>query len=233
MTITEKYPVGAPKFNIHIEPAPDDGKRYPIVVLVHGNFGLAPPYGAQLQSFAAEIAKLGYLAAVPSYYEDQVPHMLDDNIDSHVPALAAAIKHLEDRDDADGTRLGLVGFSLGGGISMAFINSSAKGRVSVFADFYGYVGPKLNDGVANFPPTIIFHNKNDRQFVKPHEHSEPLAAALAKEGIVYEPHPPYDWYDETWPEGFNHAFQPGGDADKDSRKRTLDWLDRHMKPVGK
>lgn len=233
MTISERYSVGSRQFAIHIEAAPADGKRYPIVVLVHGNLGLAAPYGAQLQSFGAEIAEMGYLTAIPSYYEDQKPHMLDDNIDSHVPALAAAIKHLEDRGDADGTRLGLVGFSLGGGISMAFINTSPKGRVSVFADFYGYVGPKLKDGVANFPPTIIFHNRNDRQFVEPSEHSEPLAVALATESIIYEPHPPYDWYDESWPEGFNHAFQPGGNVDKDSRRRTLDWLNTHMKPVGK
>ena len=57
-------------FNIDIAPAPADGKRYPVVVLVHGNFGLADPFGAQLRDFTEEVAALGYLAALPTYYND-------------------------------------------------------------------------------------------------------------------------------------------------------------------
>lgn len=158
----DTFKVGSKEFHIHIEPAPADGKRYPTVVVVHGNFGLAPPYGAQLQDFAKQIAKLGYLTALPSYYTDKEPHFEDSNVDSHVATIAAAIEHLKkNRADGDPARLGLVGFSLGGGISMAYINASPPKTVSVFADFYGYVAPKLSDGVANFPPTTIFHNKND------------------------------------------------------------------------
>jgi hypothetical protein len=105
--------------------------------------------------------------------------------------------------------------------------------VSVFVDFYGYVGTKLAGGVANFPPTIIFHNKNDKQFVPAAEHSEPLAKALATAGKTYEPVPPYNWYDDHWELGANHAFNPGGSADKDSRERTAKWLVKHMPPVGR
>ena len=86
---------------------------------------------------------------------------MEANIAPHAPAVSAAIEHLSKRPDADPERLGLVGFSLGGGIAMSYINASPAGTVDVFADFYGYVAPLLGAGVANFPPTIIFHNKND------------------------------------------------------------------------
>jgi dienelactone hydrolase len=41
--------------------------------LVHGNFGLRPPYGDQIRSFGKSLAALGYMAAVPQLYEDEAP----------------------------------------------------------------------------------------------------------------------------------------------------------------
>jgi carboxymethylenebutenolidase len=68
--IHESYSVDpTTSFDIDIAPAPADGKKYPVVVLVHGNFGLAAPFGRQLLDFTDEIAALGYLAALPSYYQ--------------------------------------------------------------------------------------------------------------------------------------------------------------------
>src|SRR4051794_17570605 len=99
-------------FEIEIAPAPADGKKYPIVVLIHGNLGLADPFGRQLRDFTQDIARLGYLAALPTYYSKDHSDLRDTNIGAHVPALTAAIKHLMKRPDADPDRLGLVGFSL-------------------------------------------------------------------------------------------------------------------------
>jgi carboxymethylenebutenolidase len=215
-------------FDIEIAPAPADGKRYPVVVLIHGNLGLANPFGPQLRDFTQEIAKLNYLAALPAYYPSGQSNLRDTNIDSHMPALAAAIKHLRRRSDADSARLGLVGFSLGGGIAMSFITASPAGTVDVFADFYGYVAPLLSAGVAKFPPTIIFHNKNDGLFVPPAQNSVPLADALAASTPKIEHE--YHEYDEVWAEGFNHAFEPGKAADTASRSLSKAWLTKHMPP---
>ena len=43
----------------------------------------------------------------------------------------------------------------------------------------------------------------------------------------------YHEYDEDWPEGFNHAFRPGGPADVGSRGLTKTWIARFMPPTGK
>jgi dienelactone hydrolase len=110
--------------------------------------------------------------------------------------VTAAIRHLSKRSDVDASRLGLVGFSLGGGISMAYINSVTAGTVRVFANFYGYVAPLLGNGVAKFPPTIVFHNAND-PVVRPAENSEPLIKMLSKAKIIHEPaSTPYGWYND-------------------------------------
>ena len=215
------------KFNIEIAPAPKDGKKHPVVVLVHGNFGLVGTFGDQLRNFAKEIAGLGYLAALPNLYLDAEPHPTDTDIAGKLPTLKAAIKHLSDnRPDGDIARLGLVGFSLGGGVAMSYINDSTAGAVKVFADFYGLVEPLLGDGVAKFPPTIIFHNKNDKRFVPPDKNSLPLADALAKSTPKIEHE--YHEYDEVWALGFNHAFEPGKHADTDSRDRTKKWLAKYL-----
>ena len=219
-------------FDIEIAPAPADSKRYPVVVLIHGNLGLADPFGPQLRDFTKDIAKLGYLAALPAYYPTGQSDLRDTDIDAHVPALTAAIKYLRRRTDADPDRLGLVGFSLGGGIAMSYITASPAGTVNVFADFYGYVAPLLGAGVAKFPPTIIFHNGHD-PIVRVAENSEPLADALAAAGIAHDPVRPYRWYQGNWERGFGHAFEPGGPDDATSRAGTKTWLTTHMPPTGK
>jgi carboxymethylenebutenolidase len=228
MLTKESYPVNSTtSFDVEIAPAPP-GKKLPLVVIVHGNFGLGAPFGGLLRSFTEEIAALGFVAALPTYYAGGIGNPLDTDIAGKLPALTAAISHLSKRADVDASRLGLVGFSLGAGISMAYINSMPAGTVRAFADFYGYVAPLLGDGVAKFPPTIVFHNANDG-IVNPAVNSEPLLNALATATIVHEPAvPPYAWYNDRWELGLNHVFAPGGQADIDSRKRAGEWMLKYV-----
>jgi dienelactone hydrolase len=109
--------------------------------LVHGNFGLGPPYGEQIQSFARDLAGLGYLAAVPQYYSDDNHHL--DDIHPKAQILADAIAAVLRRADADADQLGLIGFSLGATTAMTFVATNPLGTVEVFADFYGF--PQITD----------------------------------------------------------------------------------------
>lgn len=217
-------------FPVEIAVAGVSGKL-PLVVIVHGNFGVAPPFGRQLRNFTEEIASLGFVAALPVYYPGGAGNPFDSDIFGKVSILSAAIKHLSRRPDVDPARVGLVGFSLGGGISMAYINSASPGSVRAFVDFYGFVGPLLGGaggGASGLPPTIVFHNVNDR-VVTPSENSEPLIKALSLARVVHEPEgPPFDWYNESWGIGLNHAFRPGGHADVESRKRAGKWLLKYV-----
>lgn len=160
-----------------IYPAPPDGKKYPVILLVHGNYGLGAPYGAQIHGFARDLAGQGYMTAVPQYYEDDKPHV--DDKAPHVQTLTDAIAAVASRAGADSDRLGLIGFSLGAATAMTFIVSKPPGTVKVLADFFGFLTPTIRAGVSRFPPTIIFHNKNDRIFV-PVQNSEDLDRLLPR-----------------------------------------------------
>ena len=46
------------------------------------------------------------------------------------------------------------------------------------------------------------------------------------------PRPVVRPYDEQWLD-VNHAFQPGGAADLDSRSKATDWFVKHLAPTGK
>ena len=135
--ISATFKSGKKAFKISVYPAPADGKRHPIVLLAHGNFGLGPPYGDQIRGFGKSLAELGYVAAVPQLYEDEAPHPNDIDPDPHVQTLSAAIATVAARTDADPDRLGLIGFSLGAAAAMTYIASSTHGKVKALADFFG------------------------------------------------------------------------------------------------
>ncbi len=225
MMSNETFTSGPNTYRITVYPAPVDGKEHPMVLLVHGNFGLGAPYGDQIQSFAKDLAGLGYVTAVPQYYEDDDPHWWDQDPDPHVATLSAAIGKIAGRSDADPDRLGLIGFSLGAATAMTYIVSNPPGRVKALADFYGPLTPTIRTGISNFPPTIIFHNNND-SLVKvwnSEELDRLLPSTIEHQFVTYE---------ELWPE-FNHAFQPGGYADLDSREKAKDWFVTHLPPTGR
>jgi dienelactone hydrolase len=201
---SETFVSAGKTYKIMIYAAPSDGKKHPVILLVHGNFGLRPPYGDQIQGFARDLAGKGYMTAVPQYYHDDDPHP-EDTV-SHDQTLSDAIAVVTGRAGANPNRLGLIGFSLGAATAMTFIASKPPGTVKVLADFFGFLTPTIRGGVSRFPPTIIFHNKNDRMIVpvqNPEDLNRLLASAIDHQFIPY---------DEQWQE-WNHAFKPGGTAD--------------------
>src|SRR3954451_1371653 len=106
-------------YRITVNPGRSDGSRGPAILLLHGNFGLAEPYGAQIRGFARNLASLGYVTAVPQYYTDDEPHWTDSA--PHVRTLADAVAAIAGRPDVDANRVGLIGFSLGATTAMSYI----------------------------------------------------------------------------------------------------------------
>lgn len=222
--LSETFLSNGDTYKITIYPPPPDGKKYPIVFLLHGNFGLVASYGNQIQSFAKDLAGLGYVTAVPQYYQDDDSHPTDIDTAPKVQILIDAISTLSSRSGSDPTRLGLIGFSLGAATAMTFIASNSLAKVKVLADFFGFITPTIRGGLSSFPPTIIFHNKND--LIVPVQDSEEIDRLLPSviEHQLFK-------YDERWQE-VNHAFKPSGAADVDSRSKTIDWFKKHIPPTG-
>jgi len=221
---SETYVSGGSAYKITVNAAPSHGTKHPVIILVHGNFGLGPPYGEQIQSFARDLASLGYLTVVPHYYQDDSPH--PDDIIPEDRVLTDAIAAVVGRVDADADRLGLIGFSLGATTAMTFVAGNPPGTVKALADFFGFLTPAIRGGVSRFPPTIIVHNKNDQ--IVPVENSQELDRLLpaATDHLLV---PPYDERTEIG----NHAFKPGGAADVDSRSQVTRWFTTHLQLIGK
>jgi dienelactone hydrolase len=218
-------------YNMTINPAPTDGKKYPVIFLIHGNAGLVAPFGDQIHGFAKDLADLGYLTVVPQYYKDNNSHLEDTTL--HNRKLADAIEAIADLPDADLDRLGLIGFSLGATTAMTYIASKPQRTVKVLADFFGFLTPSIKTGVANFPPTIILHNKNDK--IVDVSYSNELDTLLGKDKIEHQ----FEVYDEHWKMNYqgqlvevSHSFKPGGPADVKSRKQATDWIFNHLPPFG-
>jgi carboxymethylenebutenolidase len=220
---SETYVSGETTYKITVNPGPSDGKKHPVILLVHGNFGLGPPYGQQIQSFARDLAGLGYLTAVPQYYEDDEPRPKDMVPKDQI--LADAIAAVVGRADADADQLGIIGFSLGAATAMTFVASNPSGTVNALADFFGFLTPAIRAGVSRFPPTIILHDKDDGivDVSYSQELDRLLPAATDHLLEVYE-------HEHSF---MNHAFKPGGAADVDSRSKVTLWFTTHLPPTGK
>lgn len=205
-------------YDMTVNSAFDDGRKYPVVVFVHGNFGLGPPFGDQIFAFAKKVADRGYNTAVPHYYLDNRPHLDDTTL--KVQTLTDAIDAVSGLATVDPARVAIVGFSLGAATAMSFIASKPPGTTKALADFYGFLNSSIRAAVAKFPPTMIFHNKND--VIVDVDNSRNLDTLLPNT----VPHQ-YVEYDERHLE-VNHSFKPGGQPDTDSQSKTVNWLETHL-----
>jgi carboxymethylenebutenolidase len=221
----ETYQSKKKTYTVTIHPGPADGKKHPVILVLHGNFGLNPPFGAQIHRMAKDLAAKGYVTAVPRYYEKDPTEPTDANAIPHVPTLTDAIAYVAKRKDADPARVGLVGYSLGAATAMTYIASNAPGIIKVLVDFFGPLNSKIETGASGFPPTAIFHNTND--MVVPVNNSDRLNTLL---GPVT--HDLVKYTENNLAQG-HHPFVQDGPADKDSRKKATEWIVKHLPPGGK
>ena len=59
----ETYTSGKDTYTITVYPGPADGKKHPMILVLHGNTGLKPPFGPQIHRFAKDLAAEGYMGA--------------------------------------------------------------------------------------------------------------------------------------------------------------------------
>jgi dienelactone hydrolase len=233
---TPTFEVGGEKFAISRYPQKAGATKRPVIIVVHGIDGMGGQSGTQIRKFAKQIADKGFLAVVPHYFgkddgsdTDLLPKLVElraPKFNSYVPRIAAAVKSAAMQSDADGGRLGLVGFSLGGGVALKHAQSAPSGKIRIKAvvDFFGFIpDDAIYKNADKLPPTLVLHNKTD-QIVKLRL-SEDLVIALKAKSVKHD----YRFYDDENPGFFNHPFRPGGKADVDSRERALNWLEAFLK----
>jgi dienelactone hydrolase len=220
----ETFLSGGTLYKITIYPAPADGKKHVMILVLHGNAGLNPPFASQIHKFATSLAELGYVTAVPQYYRDDLLHLDDGDPRPHVATLSDAIAKVATRTDADPDRIGLIGYSLGAATAMTYVASNAAGKVKVLVDFFGPIENNtiIASGVAKFPPTIIFHNKNDKvvTYLPNSNTLNGMLPSSVEHRLVS--------YDDGSPQYRFHPFVEDGPADMDSRKQATEWVLKYL-----
>ncbi len=200
--------------------------RCPAVLILHGSFGLLPPYRADIVSFAQALAARGIAAAMPHYLE-----ATDTDAGVGVFDLMASLRPawLQVCNDAlgamaqdarfDPAHLGLLGFSLGANLALGVgMDPPAGTQPKCVVDFFG-----LTQGLAahwvKLPPLLILHGTEDK-LVLPSE-SEQIVAHLESAGKKKGRDFRFTRY-----EGEGHGFK--GAALVKSRDETVEFINKSI-----
>lgn len=226
------FNVGSETFAMDRYPATPGTAKRPVVLMVHGLDGLSGASGIGIRKFAEQASDAGFLVLAPHYFGSgdgsdsaPLPELLAQRLPhdaAYRARIVAAVDRALEESDADTERLGLVGFSLGGGQVVAYAEAAPAGRVKAVVDFFGYATPTMVADADRLPPTLVLHNNAD--LVVGASISRALVARLTTAGVEHDA----VFYDDDNSQQANHPFKSGGPADIDSRKRTIDWLRTHL-----
>src|SRR5918993_4276808 len=173
--------------------SPAQGGKRAGVLILHGTLGLDPPFGPDIVSFAEALNGKGIAARIPHYFkstgtspgDDAFNHMIE-----HLPAWKAAcgaVLGLMGTDPRiDATRIGLIGFSLGGHLALSVAMGRPPGTsIKGVVDFFGpTLQPALRGNWAALPPVLIHHGTLDPLSI---EHSRHAVRELESTGRTVTP----------------------------------------------
>ena len=194
----------------------------PLVLVLHGSFGMLPKYRGDILSFAEALADKGIAAAIPHYLDSTgtapglaVLNAIGANHRKWRSACVDALVALAGDARFDSARIGLLGFSLGGFLALSLaMDPPAAVQPRGVVDFFGPTD-RLDPHWSRLPPTSIFHGDQDP--LVPVSDSDRVAAGLASAGRTKGS----DYFYEVYP-GQQHGFD--GAALADSRERTVDFF---------
>ncbi len=135
---------------------------HPGVIVIHEVFGL----NGDIRKKADRLATMGYAAIAPDLYDGRGPmplcvlrtmRALGRERGGPLDDLDAARQWLANRDGVDGSRVGVVGFCMGGGFALLF---GARSTVGAAAPFYGSV-PKQREKLEGICPVVASYGGRD------------------------------------------------------------------------
>ena len=140
----------------------------PGVVVIQEWWGLVD----HIKTVADRLAAVGFVALAPDFYDGQTTSSPDEagklmmalNIDEAEKKLRGAVDYLLSRDEVTATRVGTVGFCMGGQLSLSAACANAK--VGACVDFYGIHPNVKPDLSALQAPVLGFFAEKDG-FVTP------------------------------------------------------------------
>src|SRR5262249_54075254 len=135
--------------------------------------------------------------------------------------IADTVRYTAKLEKADPDRIGLLGFSLGAGLSLA-VGAKKELKVAAIAEFFGFLHEEVE--VTSMPPTLIIHGWKDT-LVKVEKALE-LEKLLQTLGTKYEM--------KIYPDA-DHLFKANllDPCIGDAADRTLAFFEKYLKNRGK
>ena len=205
---------------------PEGDGPFPSVVVIQEWWGLDDHIKDVAERFAAE----GYVALAPDLYRGQVAAEPDDarklamelEMDQALVDIQGAVNYLVAQDDVQPKQAGVVGFCMGGRLTMLM---SYRGKdVGAAVSFYGGgLQPSDDDLKAISVPLLGIYGEADHGI--PVERVQEWDAKLDEFGKTHEihiyPDAPHAFFNDE-----RDSFRPNAAAD--AWTRTLEWLTKHL-----
>jgi carboxymethylenebutenolidase len=201
------------------------GSARPGVVVIQEWWGLVP----HIQDVAGRFAAQGYVALAPDLYHgkstvdaEEASHLMQGlDWGRAVEEIAGAVRYL--RDSAGVDRVGLVGYCMGGALTV--LGATLPG-IDAFVAYYGFPPAGAADLARISAPGLILFGEQEGYFSIPD--AQAFAARQREAGrhcdVVVYPGAGHAFFNDDRPETFNET------ASNDAWRRTLDHFGRHLRP---
>ena len=144
----------------------EPGREKPGVVVIQEWWGLVP----HIRDVADRFARQGFTALAPDLYhgkstveEAEAQHLMQGlDWTRAATELSAAARHLREAHGC--TRVGIVGFCMGGALTMI---AAAQGAIDAYAAFYGFPPATAADLESITAPGLIFFGEQEGFFSVP------------------------------------------------------------------
>ncbi len=164
---------------------PDTRGKHPALILLHGSGGVLFP-GLDLRKRARNLAAQGYAVYLPHFFNRTGhfmvrPSQVHENLPTWTRTVEDCVTFVSAQPNVDAKRIGLLGHSLGGYLSLS--TAAVDRRIKVVVEASGALDAQ---GINRMPPTLILHGAKDR--IVPVDKAEKLEAILKRAGATYQKH---------------------------------------------
>jgi carboxymethylenebutenolidase len=204
---------------------PEGDGRFPGLVVIQEWWGLVPHIKDVAERFAGE----GFVALAPDLYHGQAASEPDEarklsmELDRNraVAEIVAAISYLQSLERVAPKMIGVVGFCMGGSLTVA--TAAASQEVGAAVVFYG-MPPELEIVRTIQAPLLGLYGEKDHGI--PVDRVRSLEQELESQGVKHEIHiypgAGHAFFNDARP----HIYQP--EAAQDAWGRTLRWFQQHL-----
>ncbi len=206
---------------------PDTGGPCIGLVAIQEYWGLEP----HIKDVVGRFAQAGYCALAPDLYHGRVAAEPDEarklsmelDLPQAMKEIEGAAAYLASRADVQPKQVGIVGWCMGGRLALQWASTSSRAATAV-AFYPGRYLPDAGQAGALRVPALILYGEEDHGI--PPGTREHVERELRAAGKIVEIHT-YRGAGHAFFNDSKPSFHP--EAATDAWRRTLDWLEVHMK----